>query len=369
MSAARETSVAVYVVGAGVIARLHAGAATKVADVATLAGVADPNPDARAAFALEYPNVPVFADADEMLSLTPGKDDIVVVATPPWTHAELAIKALRTGRHVLCEKPLSIDEASAKDMADEAKRAGRLLGCCSCRFLGIGTTDRVSASLRDKALGSVYHVTFVNRRRRMRSGAEYQPGSPWFFDRRLSGGGVLSDWGPYDLAVLNDLLRPDRVTVTEAWYANPVAAGLPPGTIDNVEQHVGATLVYESDGAASVVVTYERAACTHGGDREVVEIEGLEGALTWDWLMMGGSGTVSLSTDEHDESWDCRTASGRFSALGPHDRPLVYFVDRVRGGEAPIPLGDDALFNFRCLRAIYDSADSHEPVTVLRKGE
>jgi predicted dehydrogenase len=169
--------------------------------------------------------------------------------------------------------------------------------------------------------------------------------------------------------VLNDVLRPNRVTVTEAWYANPIAAGLPPGTIDNVEQHVGATLVYESAGEASVVVTYERAACTHGGEREVVEIEGLDGALTWDWLMMGGPGTMNLSTDERDESWDCRTSGGRFSALGPHDRPLVYFVDRVGGGEAPIPIGDDALFNFRCLRAIYESADSHKPVAVLRKGE
>ncbi|MEP6679460.1 MAG: Gfo/Idh/MocA family oxidoreductase, partial [Betaproteobacteria bacterium] len=45
--------------------------------------------------------------------------------TPPAAHRELAIAALRNGKHVLCEKPLALDAAQALEMRDEAERSGR----------------------------------------------------------------------------------------------------------------------------------------------------------------------------------------------------------------------------------------------------
>ena len=51
--------------------------------------------------------------------------DAVTIATPPDTHAPLAIAACEAGRHVLCEKPFALDAAEAERMlaaADEARR-------------------------------------------------------------------------------------------------------------------------------------------------------------------------------------------------------------------------------------------------------
>lgn len=61
-------------------------------------------------------------DLDEALAL-PGVD-VVVVATPPATHAELVLNALKQGEHVLCEKPFSPDLDGARVMLRAAELAG-----------------------------------------------------------------------------------------------------------------------------------------------------------------------------------------------------------------------------------------------------
>jgi predicted dehydrogenase len=81
----------------------HRDAATKVA---TAAGVPD-----------------VHTDALELIA----RDDLdaVAIATPPRSHASLAIAALERGKHVMCEKPFALDAAQAAQMRDAAERSGR----------------------------------------------------------------------------------------------------------------------------------------------------------------------------------------------------------------------------------------------------
>ena len=68
------------------------------------------------------------ATLTEALAL-PGVD-AVTIATPPHTHAELALEAIAAGRHVLCEKPFARDTAEGRTVLDAAQRAGivHLLG-------------------------------------------------------------------------------------------------------------------------------------------------------------------------------------------------------------------------------------------------
>jgi predicted dehydrogenase len=51
--------------------------------------------------------------------------DAVAITTPPGAHSELAIAALRAGKHVLCEKPFATDAREAKAMRDAAEASGR----------------------------------------------------------------------------------------------------------------------------------------------------------------------------------------------------------------------------------------------------
>ena len=55
--------------------------------------------------------------------------DVVIVCTPPHVHAEISMAAMKAGKHVLCEKPLSRTVAEAEEMLRVAKETKRVLKC------------------------------------------------------------------------------------------------------------------------------------------------------------------------------------------------------------------------------------------------
>jgi len=364
----KTTTARVYVVGAGAIARHHAAATQKLPDPERVAlSVSDLNPHVLEGFKEDFPEARIFGDTREMLGEKPEPDDIVIVATPTFTHHPLASAALESGRHVLCEKPLGMNKAEALQMLALARSKDRYLGCCSTRFLGLAAGEETKRVLHKGALGALYHVTFVNRRQRGRTGIEHQPTTTWFLDSSKNGGGTLMDWSPYDFTVLNDLLGPTRVEVLSAWMANPeTALHLPEGTVFDTEQHAGASLRYHLPGGEAVNVTYERAACTHGGERSVVEVEGTAGAVTWDWLDWLGPGNVTLSYDDAGEVGSKKVVFSSEDPLGFHDKPLYFFHELLNGRESHAVVNEHAVFNFLCIRAVYDCVASGQPQSVSR---
>jgi predicted dehydrogenase len=355
-------------IGAGTIARHHAVAALGSSSTAAVdLHVADVDSGALTSFAAQFPQARLHQSADELLALPREPGDVVVVATPPFTHRDLVLAALATDRPVLCEKPLALTVGEAWDMVRAAVAHGQPLAGCDVRFLGLPTTERAKQLLRTGRLGTPYHVTFVNRLRRARSGYDYQAGSSWFRDPDLSGGGVLMDWGPYDVAVINDVLDPERMEVTSAWMASPRTGGVDPAEAARAEQHVGARMrLWLRDGAV-VELSYERAACTHGGERSTVEIEGSEGAVEWDWLDWVGENRVRFTRDQDGKpasEVENRPPTGVDFHARPLERLATWLGDPARSNGSEV--SEATLFNFRCLRAIHDTAVTGTPQTVER---
>jgi predicted dehydrogenase len=67
--------------------------------------------------------IPVFDDVETMLAQ--AKPDVVVVGTPPSSHATLCLRAFAAGAHVICEKPFTSTLAEAEQVITAAKAAGR----------------------------------------------------------------------------------------------------------------------------------------------------------------------------------------------------------------------------------------------------
>ncbi len=109
------------VIGAGYLGRFHA---QKYAAIprCDLVGVVDPDATARERIATEL-GVAVFADHRELL----GRTDAVSVATPTATHHAVARDFLRSGSHVLVEKPITATEAEARELIALAAGGGRVL--------------------------------------------------------------------------------------------------------------------------------------------------------------------------------------------------------------------------------------------------
>ena len=354
----------VFLAGAGYIAREHAAAATDpsiVADGVEL-HVADPDPAALASFAAAFPAAVAHADARSMFAVRRDETDVAVIATPPASHHELVRDALDAGLHTLCEKPLALTAGEAADLARRADAAGRILGSCDDRFRDLATTQEVRRLVAAGTLGEIYHATFVNTLRRARTGFDQLTQSAWFRDPRIAGGGVMMDWGPYDIAVLDEILDPVRVEVRHAWASGPITGG-PFGDQSALsEQHVGAVFDVHTRAGAVVPVSYERAAATHGAERGLVQVEGDHAAVSWDWLDWLGD-EVRLTRDQ-DGTPSTVVSALPAPAIGFHARPLARMVAAVRAGADPRPITHRSLFTFAWLRAVLDCAARRAPVTV-----
>ncbi|HZR44933.1 MAG TPA: Gfo/Idh/MocA family oxidoreductase [Ktedonobacteraceae bacterium] len=360
----------VYLIGAGVIARTHADTVrTLFTPGHVTLSVADPVPQVLTRFIEQYPEARSFDNAQEMLDEPAQEGDIVIVATPPWTHCDLACMALSTGRHVLCEKPFAITRAQALQMLRTAKATGRVVGCCSTRQLGTPSTQEARRLLQEGVLGKVYHVRFIQRYQRARAGIEYQPASTWFLDRSRSGGGIVIDWGPYDFTVLNHLFQPTRIEFLGAWMANPITAvQLTPGTVFDVEEHAGALLRYHLPDATTVMVSYERAACTQGKAESILEVEGLDGAVSWDWLAWGQESELTYSYDKDGQLESKTSILSNEGLVTGSQKPLYYFHQYLLGNPSLAVVNEQAVFDFSCICAFYDCVSSGMPQTVSWEG-
>lgn len=100
------------VIGYGIRSRALLGAARALHDLC-IAAIADPSPAARTAAESDYPQARVFDDSVAMLDS--GAVDAVLVESPPNTHVECSIQALKRGIHVLSDVPAvhEIPEADA----------------------------------------------------------------------------------------------------------------------------------------------------------------------------------------------------------------------------------------------------------------
>jgi predicted dehydrogenase len=109
--------------------------------------------------------------------------DAVDVCLPTNLHAEIAIAALRAGKHVLVEKPMALDGATCDAMTAEAEKQGRILMTAQVvRFIPAYAALR--QAVRNGELGTVRSAAF---RRRCAA-----PGwGGWLKERGLSGGGVF----------------------------------------------------------------------------------------------------------------------------------------------------------------------------------
>ncbi|WP_240640568.1 Gfo/Idh/MocA family oxidoreductase [Microbacterium sp. 10M-3C3] len=117
-----STAVRVGILGAGGIAERAMVEPAHAVDGVEVRAIGARDPERAAALAARL-SVPVSGDYDTVLS--DPDVDLVYLALPPIVHARWAEAALRAGKHVLCEKPLSANGATAARIAAVAAETGR----------------------------------------------------------------------------------------------------------------------------------------------------------------------------------------------------------------------------------------------------
>lgn len=128
--------------------------------------------------------------------------DAVVIATPNYLHAPMAIGAMEYGKDVLCETPLAVDGSEAKAMIETAQREKRkLIPCLNNRLRPDVLT--IKRFINGGELGSVYY----SKAGWLRGKTEWSLSS-WWGERLRAGGGVFLSLGSQILDFALSLLEP-----------------------------------------------------------------------------------------------------------------------------------------------------------------
>ena len=194
--------VGVGLLGYGAIGHEHSRAVRAVQGL-SLSAVCDSADERRQAAAEAAPGVVTTGSADELIA----RDDVdlIVVSTPPSTHAVWALRAIEAGKHVVVEKPFAIRSEEADAVLAAADAAGLLAVVYQNRRYDPDHLA-IRSVVRAGTIGEVFSVeTFV--------GGFGHPCNLWHSDEDVSGG-AFYDWGSHVLDQILDLMPAEVEYVT-----------------------------------------------------------------------------------------------------------------------------------------------------------
>ena len=302
------------IIGAGMIANIHAEAANRIGS--NIVAVHDPQNNRAEEFGEKHK-----CEVEDSVESLVSRDDIdgVVIAVPNDRHSELAIAALNAGKHVLLEKPMAMSLQQCDEILSARDASGNVLQMgFVCRYSPAAL--KAKELIDSGVIGEVLHVQATLLRQRGIPGL-----GGWFTTKARSGGGCLIDIGVHliDLTMhLTSKKSPIRVqgkciqafTAETYSYEEMWSTPVEGGTFD-VEDRVRA-LVTDASGTT---FQFDVAWATHLPENTMKDgllIEGTKGSLVVDlWsdeMILGFAEdgaprkeTISIElTDAWDDAFD-----------------------------------------------------------------
>ncbi len=262
----------------------------------------------------------------------------VYVATPVFLHAPQTIQSLRAGKHVLCEKPMAMNEAQAASMARAAEETGQILGVAYYRR-SYPKLQRAKQLIETEAIGKpvlaelTSHGWFGEK-----EFGEKNADRSWLIDPAKAGGGPLYDIASHRIDVLNFL------------FGQPLRAT---GYLSNAVHH------YAVEDNATVMIDYpegirgivdvrwhskvKRDECRIRGTEGEMELSPLNGP---ELIYPGGRENLPPHVNLHypiiENFVDAVMGKSNLLASGASSYWTDWVIDQVRRNNAPAPLPGSA---------------------------
>jgi predicted dehydrogenase len=221
-------------------------------EVARIVGVSDLDSKKLAAIRRLYPGVETTVEFRDLLRNP--KIDAIAIATPVHTHYELALAALRAGKHVLVEKPLAHTSRQILHLIEEAERR-KLTLMVDHTFLYTPAVQKIRQLIIEEALGDIYYYNSIRA-------------SLGLFQSDVN---VIWDLAVHDISIIHYLFNEEPIAVS-ATGACHIA-----GTPENMA-HI--TLFFESSCVAHISVNWLSPVKVRqtfvGGSRKMIMYDDLE---------------------------------------------------------------------------------------------
>lgn len=284
-------------------------------------------------------------DTPEALLADPEIDAVSVCAAN-YAHAELAIKAMRAGKDVLCEKPMAVTPEDCEAMVKVAKETGRTLMIAhNQRFAKAHV--KAKALIDAGTIGRIvtFRTTFGH------GGPEtwsINPGkNTWFFDKSKAAMGAMADLGVHKTDLIH-YLTGERVVRTTARVATLDKRG-ENGELIGVDDN--AMCIYEMTGG--IVGTMTASWTFYGAEDNSTVLYGTKGIMkiyddpAHSIVVTLADGTREMYDVEQIQTNDNQTKSGVIDA----------WIDCLKNHTAPAVTDEDALY---AMRAVFASLRSSE---------
>jgi len=263
--------------------------------------------------------------------------DAVYVATPNSEHLELVQRAARAGVHVLCEKPLGVNERECRGMIDACARNG----------VKLMTAYRLHFDPANLRALEVAKSGKIGEPRLFTSSFSYQIKDPDNIRlREKLGGGPLQDIGIYCLNAARSLFQANPIEV-QAWESK---SGDP--RFREVEETVSALLRFPGDRIAKFTCSFGLATTSW------FELLGTKGGVCLDQAYDYTEPTeITLTINE-------KARTSTFVKRDQFAAELVYFSECILKGKEPEPSGWEGLADVRVMDALLRSIKSKRPMKV-----
>jgi predicted dehydrogenase len=293
--------------------------------------------------------------------------DAVIVATPNRVHHAIAMEAIRAGLHVLCEKPLAMTVAEAREMAEAADRAGvRHMTAFTYRF--VPAMRYLKHLVDDGFVGDPWHF----RAQRFQDWGRRYLG--WRQRASEAGSGELGDMLSHRIDYGHLLVGPiARVMAMtrRVWDTRIDAAGQPHPS--DLEDWVGCLAEFRTGATGVLESTKLATGCGEGSrSRDHVEVNGADGTLVYDLehphRVLGAARGGRLEEIAVPAPWLTLTGQAPDPAVDPQqafrwDQDLE-FVSAIREGRPCVPSFHDGVRVQAVMDAILASAATRRSVEV-----
>ncbi|MET4590744.1 Gfo/Idh/MocA family oxidoreductase [Arthrobacter sp. 754] len=322
-------------------------AATRVIDAirssgGTVTGVFSGSSDRARDFAKVHGLPNATTDLDELLG---WEIDAVYISSTNDKHFDQACRALKAGKHVLCEKPLALDAGEAASMVKLADQQGLILAA-NHHLPGSPLHTKVRELVNAGAIGAVLsakvaHAVLLPERLR-----------GWRLGQGTPGSGVILDITCHDASVLNPLLgEPVAVSAVAVQQADWNTGG---------QEDAAMTVIrYERQGHPPVLAqTHD--SFTVGFAQTSLEVHGTEGTIhVVDAMTQDTEGQVVLTNGAGSRTVDVDCSQDLYVIA------LKAFTAAVNGTGAPTATGKDGLMALKVALAAQESALSGRTVHLI----
>ena len=291
---------------------------------------------------------------DAMAMLRKERLDVVSVATPNKFHKPFTLAALKSGAHVLCEKPMAMNAGEARQMLAAARQAKRRL-MINFSFRFTPQSWALKKQVDTGLLGDVYYARTLWLRRRGIPGL-----GGWFTTKALSGGGPLIDLGVHRLDLALWLMNYPKPSWVMAGAYSPIASRIAK------EQHkpydvedMAAGMVMFANGAT---LQLEASWASNIKEQELMETRllGTKAGLVQRNVAEGYDFEAEIFLEREGCQFDMKVHPPVPEAKGA----MYHYVESIVTGKPHTATGEEGLVVMELLDAIYKSARTGRPVKV-----